>query len=47
VCSANEFKVFSKTSLGGEGGSRGSVVAVDGMIVVRTGDKVWAFGKKW
>jgi outer membrane protein assembly factor BamB len=45
VCSADEFKVLSKTSLGG-GGSRGSVVAVDGMILVRTGDKVWAFGKK-
>jgi outer membrane protein assembly factor BamB len=46
VCSAAEFKVLSKTSLGGEGGTRGSVAAVDGMIVVRTGDKVWAFGKK-
>jgi outer membrane protein assembly factor BamB len=46
ICSATEFKVFSKTSLGGEGGSRGSIVAVDGMIIVRTGDKVWAFGKK-
>ncbi|HEY7117568.1 MAG TPA: PQQ-binding-like beta-propeller repeat protein [Tepidisphaeraceae bacterium] len=46
VCSADEFKVHSKASLGGEGGSRGSIAAVDGMIVVRTGDKLWAFGKK-
>ena len=46
VCSANEFKVLSKTALGGEGGARGSIAAVDGMIVVRTADKVWAFGKK-
>jgi len=46
VCSASEFKVLSKTSLAPEGASRGSVVAVDGMILVRTGDKVWAFGKK-
>ena len=44
VCSADEFKVLSKTSLGGEG-SRGSIAAVDGLIVVRTGDAVWAFGK--
>jgi len=46
VCSADEFKVLSKTSLGSEGGARGSGVAVDGMILVRTGDKVWAFGRK-
>jgi hypothetical protein len=46
VCSASEFKVLSKVSLGAGGGSRGSIAAVDGMIVVRTGDKVWAFGKK-
>jgi outer membrane protein assembly factor BamB len=46
VCSANEFKILSKASLGGGGGSRGSIAAVDGMIVVRTGDKVWAFGRK-
>jgi outer membrane protein assembly factor BamB len=46
VCSASEFKVLSKVALGAGGGSRGSIAAVDGMIVVRTGDKVWAFGKK-
>jgi outer membrane protein assembly factor BamB len=46
VCSASEFKILSKVSLGAGGGSRGSIAAVDGMIVVRTGDKVWAFGKK-
>lgn len=46
VLSASEFKVLSKVSLGSGGGSRGSIAAVNGMIVVRTGDKVWAFGKK-
>jgi outer membrane protein assembly factor BamB len=46
VCSASEFKVLSKVALGGDGNSRGSIAAVDGMIVLRTGDKVWAFGKK-
>jgi outer membrane protein assembly factor BamB len=47
VCSADEFKVLSKVSLGGEPqSSRGSIAAVDGMIVIRTGDKMWAFGRK-
>ena len=47
VCSADEFKVLSKVSLGGEPqSSRGSIAAVDGMIVIRTGDRMWAFGKK-
>jgi hypothetical protein len=44
VLSADEFKVISRASLGAGGGSRGSVALVDGMIVVRTGDRVWAFG---
>jgi outer membrane protein assembly factor BamB len=44
VLSADEFKVLSRTSLGAGGGSRGSVALVDGMIIVRTGDRVWAFG---
>jgi outer membrane protein assembly factor BamB len=39
------FKILSKTNLDGAG-SRGSVAAVDGMILIRTGDRVWAFGKK-
>ena len=43
---ADQFKVLSKVSLGDGGGSRGSIAAVDGMIIVRTGDKVWAFGGK-
>jgi outer membrane protein assembly factor BamB len=46
VLSANEFKVLSKMPLGSDGGSRGSIAAVDGMLIIRTGDKVWAFGKK-
>jgi outer membrane protein assembly factor BamB len=46
VCSADKFEVLSKASLG-DGNSRGSIAAVDGMIIVRTGEKVWAFaGKK-
>jgi outer membrane protein assembly factor BamB len=40
------FKQLSKTSLGNEmGPTRCSVAAVDGMVILRTGDKVWAFGK--
>jgi outer membrane protein assembly factor BamB len=46
ICAADQFKVLSKVSLGDGGGSRGSIAAVDGMIIVRTGDKVWAFGAK-
>jgi outer membrane protein assembly factor BamB len=46
VCAADEFKILSQTTLGPGGGSRGSIAAVDGMIIVRTGDKVWAFGGK-
>ena len=46
VLSASEFKVLSKVSLGSGGGSRGTIAAVDGMIIIRTGDKVWAFAKK-
>jgi outer membrane protein assembly factor BamB len=47
VCSADKFEVLSKAALGGGNGtSRGSIAAVDGMILVRTGDKVWAFAKK-
>jgi len=45
VCSATEFKVLSKTSLGGDG-SRGSIAAVDNQLFIRTGDKVWSFGGK-
>ena len=44
VLSADEFKVLSRAPLGAGGGSRGSIALVDGMIVVRTGDRVWAFG---
>jgi outer membrane protein assembly factor BamB len=45
------FKQLSKAELGDRdnreaGPTRSSVAAVDGMILVRTGDKVWAFGKK-
>lgn len=46
VLATDEFKILSKVSLGSEmGGARGSVAVVDGMILIRTGDKVWAFGK--
>ncbi len=47
ICSTEEFKVLSKVSLGSENGAtRSTVAAVDGLIVIRTGDKVWAFAKK-
>jgi len=45
VCSAEDGKVLSKVSLEAKG-TRSSVTLVDGMVIVRTGDKVWAFGKK-
>jgi hypothetical protein len=44
---AGGFKQLSKAALGTEfGPTRSSVAAVNNMIVLRTGDKVWAFGKK-
>jgi outer membrane protein assembly factor BamB len=44
---AGGFKQLSKASLGTEyGPTRASVAAVDQMIFVRTGDKLWAFGGK-
>jgi outer membrane protein assembly factor BamB len=47
VLSAGEFKVLSKVSLGSEGGpSRASISVSHGQVFVRTGDKLYAFGKK-
>jgi outer membrane protein assembly factor BamB len=45
VLSTEEFKILSQVDLGGDG-SRGSVAVTDGMVVIRTGDQVWAFGNK-
>lgn len=42
-------KVLAKTSLGGNAKSapaRGSVAAVDGMLLIRVGDALYAFGEK-
>ena len=42
-----DFKQLSKAQLGTQWGpTRGSVAAIDGMLILRTGDKVWAFGTK-
>jgi len=47
---AGGFRQLSKTALGTGGNeygpTRSSVAAVEGMVVLRTGDKVWAFGKR-
>jgi outer membrane protein assembly factor BamB len=45
VLSTEEFKILSQVELGGDG-SRGSIAVTDGMVVIRTGDKLWAFGNK-
>ncbi|HEX8915891.1 MAG TPA: PQQ-binding-like beta-propeller repeat protein, partial [Humisphaera sp.] len=49
VVSPDDGKVLAKTSLGGNVGSapsRGSVVALDGMLLIRSGDTLYAFGEK-
>jgi len=43
--SAVDGKLLSKVALEAKG-TRGSVALVDGMVVVRSADKVWAFGTK-
>jgi outer membrane protein assembly factor BamB len=45
VWSAVDGKLLSKVALEAKG-TRGSVALVDGMVVVRSADKVWAFGSK-
>ena len=45
VLSADEFKVLSHASLGGRP-SRGSIAVVDGQVIVRSGDKLYAFENK-
>lgn len=45
VLAADQFKVLSKSSMGGQL-SRSSIVVLDGTVVVRSGDVVAAFGKK-
>lgn len=49
VVSPDDGKILHKTSLGGNpktAASRGSIVALDGMLLVRSGDTVFAFGQK-
>ena len=45
VVSADEFKILSQNSLK-TGRSRASIAVVDGEVIVRSGDKVFAFMKK-
>lgn len=44
VVSADPFKILSQTSLGGKP-SRGSIALVDGQAIIRSGEKLFAFGK--
>ncbi|HEY8750391.1 MAG TPA: hypothetical protein VIM11_20575, partial [Tepidisphaeraceae bacterium] len=45
VLAADEFKILSTFSTK-SGRSRGSIALVDGMVIVRAGDKLTAYGKK-
>jgi outer membrane protein assembly factor BamB len=46
VVSADNGEVLHKTSLGGVRWSRGSPAVTDGMVVIRSGEALYAFGKK-
>jgi outer membrane protein assembly factor BamB len=46
VVSVADGKILSHQSLGTDSASRASIVAADGQIFVRTGDHLYAFGKK-
>lgn len=45
VLAADQFKVLSQGSLGGRP-SRASIAVVDGEVLIRAGDKLYAFGNK-
>lgn len=44
VVSPDDGKVVSKTNLGGNKNARGTVVAIEGMLLIRVGDTLYAFG---
>jgi len=46
VISPEDGKILHKTMLGGNKSARGSVAAVDGMILIREGSTLYAFGQK-
>jgi outer membrane protein assembly factor BamB len=46
VLSADKFEILSESDLGGGVNSRASVAAVDGQVLIRTGDALYCFGKK-
>jgi outer membrane protein assembly factor BamB len=46
VVSPDDGKVLAKTSLEGNKNARGSVVVTDGMVLIRVGDTLYAFGEK-
>lgn len=46
IVSADDGKVLGKTALDGNKNARGSVAAVDGMLVIRVGEMLYAFGQK-
>ena len=46
VIAALDGKILSRQSLGTDSPSRASIIVSDGQIFVRTGDHLYAFGKK-
>lgn len=46
VVSPDDGKVLAKTSLEGNSNARGSIAVTDGMLVIRVGDAMLAFGEK-
>jgi outer membrane protein assembly factor BamB len=46
VCSANESKILWKGSLANKDKAHAAIAVADGKVYVRTGEKLYAFGKK-
>ena len=46
VLSAEDGKILSNTTLATEGQARGTIVAAQGRLFVRTGSTVYCFGQK-
>ena len=43
---ASAFRLISRSALGGEGVSRASIALADRLVLVRTGDRLHAFGRR-
>lgn len=46
ILSAADGRILCTASLGSQGRARASVAAAQGMLLIRTGDKLWAFARK-